>query len=397
MKGILLFGKKVRLFREWSKLIGFSGAVRLFLPVYSLLSFFAFLITLITALVFMQGCQGLIITEESKGELKLSFSNENFTKTVVREFPDSNSFILSIKSTSGSVVYEGTYGARPATLTLKSGSYDVNITSRIFTIPEFDAPCYSDSKTVVVETDKVCLLSFTCRQSNAGIRISFTPDFTNRFKGYKPELADTKGTLEYPYTETRFAYLNPGSVSLRLKEILPYGSPNTPEIISISNREIKAMDMLTIKLHANPSDPSLSKTGIIIDTIANWMYEYIEIGGGGDGSSKDKAFTVNQLAENIGKTGVWVTGYIVGGDLSSTEIVFAPPFQKNTNIAIAVNPTVNERAKCVSVTLPEGAIRDLLNLVANPSNLGRKVYLKGTIDDSYFGLIGINPLSSAEF
>ncbi|MFA6334581.1 MAG: DUF6359 domain-containing protein [Bacteroidales bacterium] len=396
MKGIFLFGGKLRLFREWSKLIGFSRAVKLFFSEGGLLSFTPFLGTLLGTILFLQGCQGLTFTEESKGELKLMFGYEYFTKAVVREFPDSNSFILSIKSSTGTVIYNGTYGERPANLELNAGSYDVSICSRLFVTPEFDAACYSDSKTVIIQSGKVYLLALTCRQSNVGLRLSFTPEFMARFAGYKPEVADSKGTLEYPFNETRFAYLNPGTISIILKEVLPAESTDTSEVIPILDRVVTARDMLTINLHANPED-STKSAGIIIDTTSNWVFEYIVIGDGGDGATKESAFTVDQLAQNIGKTGVWVTGYIVGGDLTTTKISFEAPFGSDTNMAIAASPTVRDRTKCVSVAIPTGTIRDLLGLSANPTNLGKKVYLKGTIVAAYQGITGLNPINAAQF
>jgi hypothetical protein len=202
--------------------------------------------------------------------------------------------------------------------------------------------------------------------------------------------------MEYNFYETRFAYLNPGSISVRMKEVQIGGAP-TGNYIPILDRVVTARDMLTINLHANPENQSGSSTGVEIDTSSNWVYEYIVFGGGGDGITKESAFTVEQIAQNVGKTGVWVTGYIVGGDLTTTGISFETPFGSATNLAIASSPTIRDRAKCVSVSIPTGELRDLLNLNTNPSNLGRKVYLKGTIVASYFGLVGINPLNDAQF
>lgn len=400
MRRNFLFGSKLRLFREWSKLIGFSKAVKLFFSAGNFLSFGSVLVILLETIFFatvLPGCQGLTFADETKGELKLVFAGENTTKAVVREFPDSNSFSLSIKSSTGTIIYNGRYGERPPDLELEAGSYDVNIYSRLFTTPEFDADCYSDSKTVVIQPGKVYLLSLVCKQSNAGLRLSFTPEFKSRFANYKPEIIDTKGMIEYPYGETRFAYLNPGNISVRLKEVLPVASTDTAEVISVLNRVVTVRDMLTINLQANPEDSVVSKSGIVIDTTANWTFEYIVVGGGGDGLTKESAFTVGQLAQNIGAKGVWVTGYIVGGDLSSSRINFVAPFASVSNIAIATSPTIRDRTKCASVAIPTGTLRDLLNLNTNPANLGRKVYLKGTIVAAYFGLTGFNSLTEAQF
>ena len=47
----------------------------------------------------------------------------------------------------------------------------------------------------------------------------------------------------------------------------------------------------------------------------------------------------------------------------------------------------------MSVQLPKGDVRDALNLVDNPSNLKRKVYIKGDIVDAYYGIPGIKNIS----
>ncbi len=70
------------------------------------------------------------------------------------------------------------------------------------------------------------------------------------------------------------------------------------------------------------------------------------IGSGGDGLSKDRAMTVDQLVSNIGAKGIWVTGYIVGGDLTSTAIKFEVPFTKDTNLAIAASQLRGREDRC---------------------------------------------------
>ena len=89
-------------------------------------------------------------------------------------------------------------------------------------------------------------------------------------------------------------------------------------------------------------------------------------------------------------------GYIVGGDLTSSDISFSAPFHSYTNIAIASSRTVRDRDECLSVSLPVGEVRDGLNLVDNPGMLGKRVYLKGNIVASYFGLVGVKDISEYE-
>lgn len=106
-----------------------------------------------------------------------------------------------------------------------------------------------------------------------------------------------------------------------------------------------------------------------------------------------KAIEIPQAADNIGVKGTWVKGYIIGGDLTSKNISFAPPFSAASNIAIGISPETTERSECLSVSLPQGRIRNALNLVTNPSLLGRQCYIQGEIVPSYFGMIGIKNLT----
>lgn len=95
--------------------------------------------------------------------------------------------------------------------------------------------------------------------------------------------------------------------------------------------------------------------------------------------------------KQIGEKGVCVKAYIIGGDLTSSAsgISFEAPFEAATHLAIADTLGITEKSACVSVQLPAGQIRQALNLVDHPENLGRLVYLKGDVVASYFGLVGI--------
>lgn len=106
-----------------------------------------------------------------------------------------------------------------------------------------------------------------------------------------------------------------------------------------------------------------------------------------------KAIEIPQASGNVGVKGTWVKGYIIGGDLTTRNISFAPPFSAASNIAIGISPDTKERSECLSVSLPQGRIRNALNLVTNPGLLGRECYLQGEIVPSYFGMIGIKNLT----
>jgi len=91
-----------------------------------------------------------------------------------------------------------------------------------------------------------------------------------------------------------------------------------------------------------------------------------------------------------------VSGYIVGGDLTSSSASFEAPFSSRTNILLGSRSSVSYRSSCLSVSLQSGEIRDGLNLVDNPFLLGKKVCLKGDIVEAYYGLPGLKNLTDFE-
>jgi len=332
----------------------------------------------------------------NSGILELQ-SSYQFQNSVNRAYPDSNSFILTVKRVGGDVVYSDKYGERPKTFKLSVGNYDVEVVSGSFSVPEFDAPLYSDSGTVVVEENKVTNLSFLCRQSNGALRLGFSSDFLSRFAGYIPEIEDIKGVKEYPYNESRYLYVNPGDVTIKLRD----GASSGTDRFLITRKSISAREMVSVNLHSSSNGggggsgsggESSVITGILIDTTSIWITDDIVVGDKRDGSSRELAIRVEEIAGFVGAKGVWVSGY-VAGYLTTASLFSSPPFDVETNIAVADKKGELVRSLCAGVALASGSVREALNLKSNPSNLGKKVWLKGTITDSYFGLKGINSVT----
>ena len=344
---------------------------------------------MLSALLFLCGaiffsCGRLNVSEEAKGTLFLKFENGEPTRAVVREFPDSNLFILKISRNGGGPIYEGKYGERPANIQLEPGNYDVEIASRLFSVPEFDAPCYADKRSVVVQSGTTTNLSLLCRQVNGGLRLLFGNGFKNRFGTSTPVVADIKGESNYIYSESRFLYLTPGPIEIKVKS-------SGGGFTSVNRREIAANEMLTLSLDAVGSGGADAGSGLTIDTVSIWSGESFIYGQIRDGVSKDRAFTVGDIVERTEGKDLWVCGYIVGY-LTSANLMSTPPFNTETNLAIAESIGEQSKSKCVGIALPTGAIREALNLKVNPGNIGKKLYIKGDIVESYFGGRGINSI-----
>ena len=111
--------------------------------------------------------------------------------------------------------------------------------------------------------------------------------------------------------------------------------------------------------------------------------------------TKQAPLTVAQLkAHEMNSAMVWVKGYIVGsanGSLSQTEFG-ASDAAVASNIIIADEASCTDIDLCIPVQLPTGSVRSALNLLDNPSNLGKAVTLYGTAD-KYFSVAGVKNVS----
>ncbi|MDD6888659.1 MAG: DUF6359 domain-containing protein [Bacteroidales bacterium] len=90
----------------------------------------------------------------------------------------------------------------------------------------------------------------------------------------------------------------------------------------------------------------------------------------------------------------WVKGYIVG---RCDGQAFAPVFDatpvegidmQSANIVLAPSADCTEKELCIPVQLPTGDVRTALNLVDNPTNLGKEVHVYGNIY-KYFSVPGV--------
>lgn len=331
------------------------------------------------------------------GEIRIHFLEDGCLKaseslTKVSALPDTNDFILSVTAADGESLFYGTFGSAPEKIIAAAGTYTVNAVSCEFSSPRFDAPQYGDSQTVVVREGEVSGVTLECAQTNAGVRVIVNSDFLEEYPGACLFLKSADGKLMYSYTEKRIAYFRPGTVSLVLND-------NSKDK-TLCSRTLSAQQMLTLKVNTGSSSgTSGAGVHIQLDTSRVWESEEINLGGNDPGAGKDKgnALSVYQVKDHVGESDVWVYGYIVGGDLSSSKCSFEPPFSSRTNIVLAAKSSCTDKESCVSVQLSSGKIRDALNLVDHEELLGRKVFIKGDIVSSYYGIIGIQSIVEYSF
>lgn len=299
------------------------------------------------------------------------------------ELPDTNDFLLTISDAQGHILYEGAYGDSPTSLQVDPGSYSLRIVSLIFTAPAFDQPQYGDEQLVVVPAGETVSVTLRCTLQNAGIRLRPAASFLTSYPDGVLSLRQDGKRLFYGYTEKRTAYFLPGEVSVVMTR--DGGAEQT-----LLRRTLQARDILTLNLSA-PETGGGGRISVVLDTTRNWLSENYGTGGSGTGQEE---IGVAEAAAHVGENGVWVYGYIVGGDLTSAgKSVKTSGITKATHLALASRSSVTEKSACVAVELPAGKVREALNLVDHPEHIGTRISVKGNLVDSYFGTIGLKGTS----
>ena len=358
--------------------------------------FSAALAALITTSSIIVSCDklGYGTTRENKPENpeqnhgKSAFS-VHFVKQVkplsLATIPDTNDFILSVTDSRGSKLYEGPFSAAPERFETGAGSYTVKAVSSEFSSPVFESPQFGDEQVVKLEEGQNLCVRLNCRQLNSGLRLNVDYSFRVSYPDAVLYASSTSGRLMYTYTESRYGFFAPGSITLQIED----GGKTT----QLFTRQLAAQEMLTVNLSAagGPAEPSSGIT-LALDTCRTWTVEDYCYGDaeGGDISS---ALSIDEAKARVGEKAVWVYGYIVGGDLTSSSCSFQAPFTSRTNIAIAAKSSCTDKDACIAVQLQKGDIRDAINLVDHPGLLGSRIFLKGNIVEAYFGVTGLQGLS----
>lgn len=349
----------------------------------------------ISVLAAATSCENIFSTS-GDGEIRIAFHHDGMVQTRADVSPsDTNSFLLKVTDSKGKVIYDGRYGAAPSSMMVNAGTYTVKVMSSEFTAPAFSEPQYGDTQTVHVKPGESTDVILLCRQINAGIRLNIDSKFLSAYPGGSLFLKSDGGKLLYSYSEKRIAYFSPGTVSLVLSN---NGTDETLLSRSLSSQEIYTINIGVSQMPAGTSSSPKNSITVQLDTARNWISENYVIGGKSNkGSSRDNPFSVSEARGMAGTQDVWIYGFIVGGDLSSSKASFKGPFASRTNIVLAQKSSATDKSVCMSVQLSTGDIRNALNLVDNPGNLGKTVFLRGNICSSYYGIPGIQGLTEYSF
>lgn len=323
--------------------------------------------------------------------ISLKFSDLSLVQVKGSTYPpiDTNSFILTVADASGSVLYNGEYSKSPESLIVSPGTYNIKAVSEDFSQPSFDRPQWGDEQTVVVRGGERVLVELLCRQINCGVKLHISSDFLTEYPSSALLLKGAEGKLMYSYSERRTAYFCPGVISL----VMSTGAKDE----TLLSRSLGKGEMLMLNINVPSSRRDATGIAISVDTARVFYNETFVIGEqDSKGDTPDNAYTISQAQALAGTRGVWVAGFIVGGDLTKSNINFDGPFKSASNLAIGPRASTITRTSCMSVELKDGFVRDDLNLVSHPDMLGRYVALKGDIDPSYFGLVGLKNVTDYE-
>lgn len=335
---------------------------------------------LVLAMVAAAASCNKLMTSGQSGTIRVCFA-DGVLYTSRSSLPDTNEFILDVRDSKGNSIYHGKFGSAPENIVANPGTYSVSACSREFDEPLYDAPQYGDSKTVVVSPGKTSYVLLECSLLNCGIRIHPDWNFLSEYPGGELYLKCAEGRLMYAYNERRTAYFRPGTVAISL-------SCGGEERL-LCTRELEARDILQLKLSAVVSGSTSAGVDIQLDTTSNQIPDSYVIPSSGQTNDLGSAYSVPEARNHVGEDEVWVYGYIVGGDLSSSKCSFTPPFTSRTNLVVASKSSCTDKSACLSVQLSSGDVRDALNLVDHPENLGRQIFVKGEIVGSYYGITGV--------
>ena len=268
-------------------------------------------------------------------------------------------------------------GDLPEEIALPAGSYTIEAYSENFSDPKFEMPVYSGKTTVEIEASETKEASLVCSQSNAGVRLLWSGDFSKMFSTFHAQIDCNEGYLYYSSDETRTGYFLPGTVYVSI--IADNQTINGGSIL------LAAKDMVAVTLQLKEAPPGNVTIDITIDETVNEREVEIIIDpdnkdGEEEPNSQTNPYTIAQGIARQGDNGVWVDGYIVGSITSTSNFDFVnPEIWRNTNIVLADDINEKNDRNCIFVELGTGTYRTNLNLVNNEELLHRKVLIKGNL------------------
>jgi hypothetical protein len=137
-----------------------------------------------------------------------------------------NDLGLKISATNGS--YSGSWNSIsdfPAENSFSIGDYLVEATYGSVQTEGFECPAYYGSQTITVLEDQTTPVSITATLANTMLSVEYTEAFKKYMTAWSAEAHSTGGEyIYYTQTETRAAYMRPGTVTLSVEFTKPNGT-----------------------------------------------------------------------------------------------------------------------------------------------------------------------------
>ncbi len=296
-----------------------------------------------------------------------------------------NGYNLTLTDNSdNSVKFNGTIASFTSPMELPAGTYTAVVKSEDFTAPAFSKPVYGVTKSdITIASNQTTEATLQAAQTNAGVKVAYDAQMATSFPGKTATttITDANGSLLYASDESRIGYFTPGSVTVKVT----FDGKEYTQSLTLAAGKNKEV---TVNITPKPATPSLLNLTISVDETFedkadSWTFDEKPVVVPGDGSSKEKAFTVAELIANQSAgTGKWVKGYIIGFATGSPYSLKTTGFSstENTNVVLADSPTEKDKAKWAPAKLASGQtpdIRTAVGLYSNPTHIGKFVYLKG--------------------
>ena len=331
-------------------------------------------------------CDGLKIVPGSEGDLVVNVSVET-TFGVKTKSADLSSYSIFIMNNQMDTLYNSTVSEIAGnTISLAPDIYHIIVYNMLFPVPAFEHPYYYGYKMATVVAGETCEVQIVCKQDNCGVRVVFSEAFKQSCTTYKMRVSGACGSLDYDSATTdMWGFFNPGKTTFQLwTDQTLFGSAEKDLVSGY-------MYSFLVEETGNSQENVEPSFTITLDTLRTWtsdIWNNLEITTN-KGTQKETAYTVAEARTlEGGLTDVWVTGYIVGYYVSSSSFE-AGGTGSETNLALADDSGETVKSNTLSVKIPDTAIRDALNLAANPGKLYQKVWLKGRTIESYFGEPGL--------
>lgn len=311
--------------------------------------------------------------------LYVSISRHDYVHTAAAvPLPDSVKFLLTVLDGRERTVYDGAYGDFPSAFSLARGKYTVRLRSTVKPLPDFDSPVFGEDCTLKLSSGEQKILKLRCMQLNSGLRINAAASVISDYPDCRFSIHTPDGGMELSPGDARTVYFTPGEVELSFSSARWSGT--------LIRRELHQSEILTVGVNPQGSEDG-HKPALEIDTLRLWTGEETMIPEDAPGS-EGNPLNVHELRGYAGQKGIWAYGYIVGAFKSRSSPAFSDPYPSDTNLILAGKTSAAGTEGCISVELKKGKIREALNLVDHPDLTGRKLFVKCTVAEAYYGIPG---------